>query len=208
MIKKNEQFDKMAGTISPELDDGSSYIGYQDALDLVYEHVHPVGIEELPLDTCDSRIATEDVLALINNPSSDVSLKDGYAIRSEDIAVASAERSIRLSVIGSVFAGSQFSGSVAHGTAVKICSGSPIPEGAGAVVAEEFCQELGSEVLVRADADTGRNILRAGEEVKVGEVVIDKGKALLPGYLGLAAVGGDKSGKGISPSTGSNYCHR
>ena len=61
MTEKRERPDKMPGADSPELDEGGSYIGYQDALNLVYAHVRPVGVEELPLDACDGRIAAEAV---------------------------------------------------------------------------------------------------------------------------------------------------
>ncbi len=190
MAKHSEQTKKMATADSPEIDEGASYLGYQDALNLVYANVHSVATEKLPLDACAGRIVAEDLVALVDNPSSDVSLKDGFAIKSEDIAQASAQHPVRLPVIGSVFAGAVFQGEVAHGAAVKICSGSPIPRGADAVVAEEFCQEIASEVEVKANAEPGRNILRGGEEIKAGAIVIEKGKSLLPGYLGLAAVGG------------------
>ena len=175
---------------SPEIDEGVSYTGYRDALNLVYANVHPVASEELPLHACAGRIVAEDLIAAIDNPSNDVSLKDGFAVRSADIDSASPQHPVRLPVIGSVFAGGSFRGKVAQRTAVKICSGSPIPVGADAVVSDEFCQETASEVLVRANAEPGRNILRAGEEVKAGSTIVKQGRMLLPGYLGLAAAGG------------------
>ncbi len=190
-MNKNLKHQKKAtDSDSPEIDEGTNYIGYHDALDLVYSNVPHIGVEELPLDLCAGRIAAEDVVALISNPSSDVSLKDGFAVKSQDAAGASSEHPVRLRVIGSVFAGSQFEGEVSSGNAVKICSGSPIPQGADTVVSDEFCHEAASEVHIRANAEPGRNILRAGEEIKAGSVVIEKGRHLLPGYLGLAAAAG------------------
>jgi molybdopterin molybdotransferase len=93
-------------------------------------------------------------------------------------------------VIGSVYAGSEFEGLVHPGTAVKICSGSALPGGADAVVAEEFCQELASEVLVKAHAEAGRNVLSGGEDTKAGSTIMEKGEVLLPGRVGLLAAGG------------------
>lgn len=188
MAKHSEQPHKIDD--SPEIDEGTGYTGYQDALDLVYANVHPVASEELPLDACAGRIVAEDLVARIDNPSTDVSLKDGFAVRSADISQATPEHPVRLPVIGSVFAGGQFKGKLSARTAVKICSGSPIPEGADAVVSDEFCQEAAAAVLIRANAEPGRNILRAGEDVTAGSIVIEKGKVLLPGYLGLAAAAG------------------
>jgi molybdopterin molybdotransferase len=59
------------------------------------------------------------------------------------------------------------------------------------VVSGEFCEESPSgEVAVKADAGKGRNILRAGSEVKSGAVIVKEGSKLTPGYLGLAAAAG------------------
>jgi molybdopterin molybdotransferase len=80
---------------------------------------------------------------------------------------------------------------VKSGTAVKVCSGAPIPRGADAVVSGEFCEEVApGMVLVKADAGKGRNVLYAGGEVKAGETIVREGERLLPGSLGLAAAAG------------------
>ena len=134
--------------------------------------------------------AADELVALVSYPTTDVSLKDGFAVRSKDVANASPEHPVCLKIVGSVFAGSSFDGEVSSGTTVKICSGAPIPRGAEAVVSEEFCEELSDEVYVRADAEAGRNVLRAGAEVAAGATIFKQGSRLLPGYLGLAAAAG------------------
>ena len=173
-----------------EIDRGLTYTGFREALELVYAHVHPVGTEVIPVSGGVGRVPSEDVTARISNPSGDVSLKDGFAVKSADIAEASPGSPARLRIIGHSFAGSPFEGEVRHGSAVGICSGAPIPGGADAVVAIEFCAEAGIEARVSADAGPGRNILRAGEDLEAGSVIAGKGTVLLPGLLGLAAAGG------------------
>ncbi len=173
-----------------EIDEGAGYIGYRDALALVYSNVQPVGIEGVAVDLGVGRTVAEDLVALVNNPSVDVSLKDGFAVRSVDVVGASREQPACLRVIGSVFAGAHFEGEVLPGTAVRLCSGSPLPAGADAVVAGEFCEEAPGQVYVRADAGNGRNVLRAGEDIKSGAVIAEKGRVLLPGCLGLIAAAG------------------
>jgi len=174
-----------------EIDEGTDYVGYREAFDLIVSNVGPVGTEEISLDSCTGRIAAEDLKAFISYPSTDVSLKDGFAVKSGDVAAASYRQPVRLEVIGSVFAGSKFEGEVRNGKAVKVCSGAPIPAGADAVVSGEFCEELSpEEVSIRADAEPGRNILRAGGEIKAGATIVGKGGRLLPGYQGLAAAAG------------------
>ncbi len=174
----------------PEIDEGADYIGYEEALKLVYSCVKEVGIEELNLDSCVNRIAAEHVVALLDNPSSDVSLKDGFAVKSRDVAKATSGKPVCLPVIGSVFAGGEFKGGLASGSAIEICSGSPIPEGADAVVSGEFCEEKSPGVCIKASVERGQNILRKGEDIKAGIIIAEKGKALLPGYLGLLAAAG------------------
>jgi len=174
-----------------EIDEGTDYVGYTEALSLVRSNVQPVGVEELTLDLCAGRIVAEDVVALVSNPSSDVSLKDGFAVKSEGVVNASRQHPVRLHVTGSIFAGSKFEGEVTPGNAVKVCSGAQIPQGADAVVSGEFCEEVSpEEVDIRATAERGRNILRAGGEVKAGAIAVEKGKVLLPGRLGLVAAAG------------------
>jgi molybdopterin molybdotransferase len=174
-----------------EIDEGTGYVGYREAFDLIASNVVPVGTEEISLDACVGRIAAADLTALISYPSVDVSLKDGFAVTSGDVAAASRDRPVQLRVTGYVYAGTHFDGEVRQGEAVKICSGAPIPGGADAVVSAEFCEELSEEeVHVRADAEPGRNILRSGGEVKQGATIVGKGGRLLPGYLGMAAAAG------------------
>jgi molybdopterin molybdotransferase len=173
-----------------EIDEGATYRGYSEALKLVLSNMPPVGSEELGLEHCVGRILAEATVARVNSPSVDVSLKDGFAVRSADVAKAASQRPVHLRVIGSVYAGCEFEGLVHSGTAVRICSGSALPGGADAVVAGEFCEELPSEVLVKVDAEAGRNVLSAGGDTKAGSTVVEKGEVLLPGRVGLLAAAG------------------
>jgi molybdopterin molybdotransferase len=177
-----------------EIDEGVGYVGYRQAFGLIAANIHPAGVEEIASDTAVDRVAAADVIAKVSYPTVDVSLKDGFAVKSVDITAASAQHPIRLKVAGSVFAGARFEGEVRPGRTVKVCSGAPIPAGAEAVVSEEFCEELpGNEVDVIADAVPGRNILRAGGEVAASEIIVPEGGRLTPGYLGLAAAAGVNS---------------
>ncbi|MBN1160677.1 MAG: molybdopterin molybdotransferase MoeA [Dehalococcoidales bacterium] len=174
-----------------EIDEGTDYVGYQEAFQLICDNVKTVGVEELPMALSVGRIAAADIVAAVSYPSVDVTLKDGYAVVSADVAKASVQNPVRLKITGSVYAGGRRDLKVMPGSTVKVCSGAPIPPGAEAVVSEELCEEISSdEVLVKADAAIGRNVLIAGGEVKAGSIIVKKGGRLLPGYLGLAAAAG------------------
>ena len=115
-------------TDSTEIDTGAGYIGYRNAFHLVCESVPQVGAEELPLDSCIGRIVFEELTARVSYPANDVSLKDGFAVRSEDVAAATPERPVQLKVSGFVFADSGVEGKVLPGCGgrfahVKTCHG-------------------------------------------------------------------------------------
>ncbi len=174
-----------------EIDEGSGYIGFREALDIIEANVRLLGEETLPLDLCVYRVASAGAVARVSNPTNDVSLKDGFAVRSADVASAEKNKPVCLKMDGSAFAGTGCQGRVKDGTAIKICSGASIPEGADAVVASEFCEEQRTgDVLVKADAGVGRNIMQAGVEVQAGAVIARQGEIFLPGSLGLAAAAG------------------
>jgi len=176
--------------INTEIDEGVQYIGYKEALALILANTNPVKTECLSLACCTGYVSAEDVIALVNSPTDNVSLKDGFAVKAHDVVNASPQTPVKLRIIGSVFAGRIFLGQLGDGEAVKICSGSPVPAGADAIVSAEFCEEMASKVQVKADADTGRNIFYAGEDVKAGTVALEKEKVLLPARLGLIAAAG------------------
>ena len=174
-----------------EIDEGTGYIGFREAFDIVCAKSQPLGDEKLSLNQCTGRVAAADIAAQVSYPAIDISLKDGFSVRSADVACAERQNPVSLRVVGSAFAGVPYDGPVKNGCAVRVCAGAPIPRGADSVVAGEFCEE-GSpgEVIIKADAGPGRNILPAGVEVKAGVTIIRREERLLPGILGLAAAAG------------------
>ena len=104
---------------SSEIDEGTDYVGYQEAFNLVCSNVQPVGVEEMPLGLCVGRVASEDLVALVSYPSSDISLKDGFAVRSKNVVTAFVQRPICLRVTGACSLDPRFEGEVRPGSAVR-----------------------------------------------------------------------------------------
>jgi molybdopterin molybdotransferase len=170
--------------------DTDDYIGFSDALNIIYSQISPAGIMELPLNLCYGHIAAEDIKALLNNPPDDISLMDGFALKTDDVKQVSSEYPANLQVVGSASAGNPFKGKFPRGSAVKIFSGALIPGGCNAVAPSEYCQEISSHVLIKSSLEAGHNILIRGAEIKAGSTIIEKGGTLLPGYIGLAVASG------------------
>ncbi len=179
-----------------EIDEGTGYISFREACDIVGANVGPIGEETLSLDLCVNRVVAMNLVAQVSYPSVNVSLKDGYAVKSTDVIHAEQRNPVCLKVVGTTYAGAKYESHVKEGTAVKVCSGAPMPNGADAVVSAEFCEEkLSGQVSIKADAGPGRNILSVGSEVESGTTIVKKGQRLSPGDLGLAAAAGLKQMK-------------
>ena len=150
------------------------------------------------------QVLAEDVAAGFDIPPLDNTAMDGYAVRAEDTMGAAEASPRELRVIGEVAAGYIFAGAVGPGTAVRIMTGAPIPEGADAVVPFEETDEpftrpptgagsLSGSVHVLKEAAAGANIRRAGEDVRTGDGVLQRGTVLRPQEIGvIASLGRDE----------------
>lgn len=167
-----------------------TYIGFPQASKLILENIHPLSPERRRLTDCLDAIATEDLHALVDAPSASTSLKDGYAVRSADIARASSKTPVKLSLTGVSAAGALEQTTVQPNSAVRILTGGRIPLNADAVVAEEFTHLETDGVIVEKMTEAGRNILTRGADVTAGEKIVAAGERLTPGRLGLLAAAG------------------
>ena len=165
-------------------------ISYNEAISLVLKHTPVLGVEEVSLLNGVDRIIAEKMVGRVDSPSADASLKDGYAIHSNELVHASEETPVILKVVGSVAAGGEWMGRLQSGEAVRILSGAPIPDGADAVVAEEFTQLDDYQLTVFRDAHQGRNILLQGTDIQKGQELVFTGNQLTPPTVGYLAAAG------------------
>ena len=169
------------------------WVGLEEALKLTEKHLTLMPPEALPLHECARRIAAEDVYAKINSPSLTASLKDGYAVYSSDVATACEKTPVDLLLAGTVTAGETPGFSLERGQAIRILTGAPLPEGAEAVVSQEFTKAHDHKIIFFADAAPGRNVLKKGTDVGKDEQIVYKGQILTAGHAGLLAAAGLES---------------
>ncbi|MGV6827277.1 MAG: molybdopterin molybdotransferase MoeA, partial [bacterium] len=161
----------------------SGLTGYDEALALMLAHVQIIErTEQLPLADALGHVLAEDVLSLINVPGWDNSAMDGYAIRAEDVP----EAGVALKVSQRIPAGYS-PAPLAPGTAARIFTGAPVPDGADTVVIQEHCTASDENVRFDQSVSMGGNIRRAGEDIREGAVVVAAGTRLQPQHLGLVA---------------------
>ena len=145
---------------------------------------------ELPLASAHGCVLAEDVAAPWPLPSFDNSSMDGYAVLAADVAGASEQDPVRLRVIDDVPAGYRATEAVTAGTAVRIMTGAPMPDGADAVVPVERTDAGTETVTITQGVDRGAYIRRAAEDVMSGDVVLSRGTPIGARQLAiLAAVG-------------------
>ncbi|MGH3772208.1 MAG: molybdopterin molybdotransferase MoeA [Pseudonocardiaceae bacterium] len=163
----------------------------------VDEHVRVVAalltstpVISLPLVECAGLALAEPITAAVPLPPFDNSGMDGYAVRSADIARASADAPARLPVTEDIPAGRTDSPALRPGTAHRIMTGAPIPPGADAVMPVELTDRGCDHVQIYAPRSPGDSVRPAGSDVAAGEEVLPAGTVLGPAQLGVAAAVG------------------
>lgn len=133
----------------------------------------------------------QDIVAEENVPGFARSTVDGFAVRSGDTFGASEETPSLLRVTGEVLVGRPAEVGVGPGEAVAISTGGMIPEGADAVVMLEHTESLpDGRINILRPVAPAENVMREGEDVKQGQMILRAGHRLRPQDLGiLAALG-------------------
>jgi molybdopterin molybdotransferase len=170
-------------------------ISVEEALKKVLSYIDVLEPEEKPLLQSLGQVLAEDVYSKIDVPPLDNSAMDGYAVQAQSTQGACLSSPKFLNVIGEVAAGYLANEKAVPGTAVRIMTGAPIPEGADVVVQFEDTDEEGrkvsgqplSEIGILRQVEKGLNIRHAGEDIVSGSLVLKKGTLLRPQEIGVLA---------------------
>ncbi|MCI8297214.1 MAG: molybdopterin molybdotransferase MoeA [Lachnospiraceae bacterium] len=162
-------------------------ISMEEGMGLLLSAAVPMDKEEVRLLDASGRVLACDVAAMEDIPPFDRSPLDGYAVRAADIAAAGEDSPVTLKIIGEVPAGYVAERGPQEGEAVKILTGAPIPEGADVVVRYEDTSFTEEEVILYQAMASGSNIVRAGEDVRAGQIVMTRGDILNAARIGVLA---------------------
>ena len=149
-----------------------------------------LGVERVGVGAAHGRVAAEAVIAGIDVPAFARSAMDGFAVVGESTFGASAQAPVALALIGETKAGRWFAGTLRHGEAVRITTGAPIPTGADAIAIAEIAETDGDTVRVREAVAPGKHVSAVGEDIRRGDLVVQRGRRLRPQDVGvLASIG-------------------
>ena len=183
------------------------WLTVEEALEKILGYVHALEPEEKPILDCLGQVLVENVVSGISIPPLDNTAMDGYAVLWEDVRYATEDAPISLIVIEELPAGRIGQKKVTPGTATRIMTGAPLPEGADTIVPFEDTDEEEqkksrkrggiSNIEVFRSTPRGGNIRRAGEDVEIGSTIIKAGTVLRPAEIGVLASLGQPTAKVI-----------
>jgi molybdopterin molybdotransferase len=164
-------------------------LSFEDARRVVEDHashILPGGHETVDLLHAAGRILGEPIAADRDIPPFPRSTRDGYAVRSADLAQLPA----KLEVIGEIKAGPQpksAPSALDQGETFSIMTGAPVPQGADAVVMVEHTSLQNERVIITKGIAAGENIVAQGAEARYGSLVLNSGTRLNEAAIALAA---------------------
>ncbi|NKQ37100.1 MAG: molybdopterin molybdotransferase MoeA [Chloroflexi bacterium] len=169
----------------------AEYLTVQEALTAVLNGVSVLETETVALPEALGRVLAQPVTARDSLPPFANSSMDGYALRAADTASVP----VTLRVIGDVAAGAMPDVTITAGTAVRIMTGAPLPNGADAVVPVEDTDEvwrnrerpLPDNIQVSRAVAPGDYVRHPGEDIEAGQTVIEAGHLIRPQEIGVLA---------------------
>jgi len=170
--------------------DTTPLLAYDEALaQLTGSVAAPGKIVEMPLLQAVGAVLAETIVAGIDVPGCAMSAMDGYAINTADLAVSGATR---LPLSQRIAAGDAVASLVA-GSAARIFTGAPVPAGADAVIMQEQVEADAQGIRFEQRPHSGQNVRPAGNDIRSGSAILQKGSRLRPQDIGLAASVGRQS---------------
>ena len=178
-------------------------LSVEEAYERIMSSFSPLEPVTTPILDTLGHVLAEDISSPLDLPPMANSGMDGYAVRREDIIDASPGNPRQLKVIGLVAAGQLPSQTVVSGSAVRIMTGAPVPDGADTVVPFEETDEVQrrnaglplEEVTILASLPHGSNVRPAGEDVGRGQLVLEAGTLVRPAEVGVMASLGMETAK-------------
>ncbi|MCI6256406.1 MAG: molybdopterin molybdotransferase MoeA [Clostridiales bacterium] len=165
-------------------------IELEEAVSILEESLSPLGPQVVELAACLGRTLAEDVKAPLDQPPFDRSPLDGYALRSADIAGASRERPVTLTVTETVYAGGVPASPLLPGCAIRIMTGAMLPQGCDCVLQHERTDNGRDRVEIYAALRPHANYCDRGEDYRCGDLLLPAGTRLDAAAVGVLASAG------------------
>lgn len=161
------------------------FVSLNEAISLCQETQIKLNSEIIPISESINRIVSTDIRAMVNDPGFDNSAMDGFAVIHSDTTSPPS----KLSIIGSLMAGSSDNHKLSSGQAIRIMTGAPIPQGADSIIPIEACTVNGDEVILNQPSKP-HFIRKLGENFAKGQIIFSPGEVMSPEKIALCAAAG------------------
>lgn len=177
------------------------FLSVQEAREQLLRAFSPLKAETVPLANALGRVLAERLASPFDLPAFDNSSMDGFAVRAQDVAAASADHPVVLQVVADIPAGKQVAWALEAGQAARIMTGAKLPPGADAVVPVEDTDAAGREtsevtparVGIRRAVPSGAYVRVQGEDLRTGSEVMAPGRLLGAKEVGMIAMLGQEA---------------
>ena len=164
-------------------------ISVEEAQKIIFSKFNSLEIVKKKLIDSSGYILSKDIKALFDLPSKNNSAMDGFAIRHQDLEINKT-----LKVVGRVGAESITDHILQKDEAIRIMTGSGIPEGADTVIQFEKTNnnphkgdDYPDSVTIIESVNKGGNIRMSGMDYKSGQTVVKSGMLITPPIIGAIA---------------------
>ncbi|MEG0068865.1 MAG: molybdopterin molybdotransferase MoeA [Cetobacterium sp.] len=171
-------------------------ITLEHAVKILLEKVLPIKkYEERTILNSLGFILNETIYSPLNNPPFNRSPLDGFCFNSNLSIGASKTSPKTLEVFTEIFAGDYFNKEVPSNMAVRIMTGAPIPKGCDCVIKQEdvLFDEKNKTFTLFKEMKKFENFCFLGEDLSVGDLVVEKGEVITYNHIGVLASLGIKN---------------
>lgn len=154
-------------------------ISVQDAFSILQNNLPALQETDYSLVQARKHIVSQNLFSAINMPPFRQSAMDGFALCLHDALI--------YEIIGEIKAGDTHQVVLLPGQAVKIFTGAAVPDSAQAVIQIEKVTVKEQQLLLETMVKPETNVRPVGEQIKVGELALEKGTLLNAAAIGFLA---------------------
>ncbi len=149
-----------------------------EAIELILAHTNSTKSELIPLESALARISYETLAATIALPTFNNSAMDGFGLRG---------RHESYTIVGKILAGDAHSYDLKEGECITIMTGAEVPASVESVIPQENTSIIDTTIMINKAVKEKANIRLKGEDINVGEVILEQGEKITSAHISLLA---------------------
>ncbi|WP_373481062.1 gephyrin-like molybdotransferase Glp [Geminocystis sp.] len=155
---------------------------------IILDLVKPLTDKEfIPLPQATNRILADNISSNFDFPYDDNSAMDGYAVKFQDVFMASEDSPVSLNIVEEIPAGYCPQKTILSGETARIFTGAILPLGADTIVIQENTQSEGCQVDIFTPPLKNDFVRYKGSFYRAGDFLLSSGSKLNPPEMAILA---------------------